>query len=180
MNLVASIGWTSNQYQRCVLLMLLETAHESSIGSSKESGASVGSQEQVSHQAISSLELWHRRLGHCNLKKVKQAINWKGSIPDNFDCIGCIYGNAHRQSFSKAAKTRVTKPGELVHMDIAGPMMASYGGARYFLLIKDDFRIPVLLSNEAEVLLSRELQDFSFGLQNCCQQQVSSPSPAFR
>lgn len=141
------------------------TAHESSIGSSKESGASVGSQEQVSHRAISSLELWHRRLAHCNLEKVKQAINWKGSIPNDFECIGCIYGKAHRRSFPKAGKTRVTKPGELVHMDIAGPMLASYGGARYFLLIKDDFSgylffYPMKLKSESLENFKNFLLDF--------------------
>ena len=86
-----------------------------------------------------SLDLWHRRLAHCNLRKVQKAVNWNGDLPNGFSCVGCIHGKAHRLPFTSDGKKRELKPGLLVHMDIVGPMReTSVSGCKYFLLIKDD------------------------------------------
>lgn len=86
-----------------------------------------------------SLETWHRRLGHVHLEKVAKTINWNGPIPSNFNCEGCVYGKSHRQPFVKDEKKRMDNVGQLVHVDIAGPMSCpSIGGNRFFLLFKDD------------------------------------------
>jgi hypothetical protein len=69
---------------------------------------------------------------------------------DNFDttqaakksriCHGCMLGKQHKKSYPvNPAKVRSTLPGEFVHADVVGPMkVQSIGGARYFLLFKDD------------------------------------------
>ena len=86
----------------------------------------------------SSLELWHRRLAHVNVKKVKEAIGFNGPSPE-FDCLGCIYGKSNRLPFPKDGKKRADLPGDLIHVDIAGPMETSTPrGSRFFLLLKDD------------------------------------------
>lgn len=87
-----------------------------------------------------SLETWHRRLGHVHLEKVMKTINWKGVKPTGMDCEGCILGKMHRKSFIKDDKKRAKYPGELVHVDLNGPMsVKSPSGARYFMLFKDDY-----------------------------------------
>ena len=121
-----------------------------------------------------NLELWHRRLAHVNLKKVQQTIKYRGSLPDQFYCVGCIHGKAHRQSFPKDGKSRVEKPGELVHMDIAGPMSASFGGAKYFLLLKDDFSgylffYPMSLKSQSLDCFKKFLLDFRTLTKGKCQ-----------
>ena len=86
-----------------------------------------------------SLEQWHRRLAHVNVRKVMKAISWTGAKESSLTCEGCIKGKAHRKSFPKHQKERESKPGNLLHADLAGPMRErSAGGARYFLLLKDD------------------------------------------
>ena len=85
------------------------------------------------------LEQWHRRLAHVHMQKVAKAIGWKGQPDPEFKCEGCIYGKTHRKSFPKKTKKRETKPGAVVHADLAGPMRErSITGAKYFLLLKDD------------------------------------------
>ena len=86
-----------------------------------------------------SVVTWHRRLGHVNMKKVSQTLGLKvdGSIMQS--CEPCIMGKMHKNSIPKAVKVRESQPGSVIHMDLAGPMRTdSTGGARYFLLLKDD------------------------------------------
>ena len=95
-----------------------------------------------------SLELWHKRLGHLNVKSVRSLQGMVigldlGKSPPNvesFECEGCVEGKQARQPFPKDGASRATKPLELVHSDVCGPMKTlSIGGARYFLTFIDDF-----------------------------------------
>jgi hypothetical protein len=55
-------------------------------------------------------------------------------------CEGCVEGKQHRAPFPKDGATRATKPLEIVHSDVCGPMRTtSMGGARYFVTFIDDF-----------------------------------------
>ena len=63
----------------------------------------------------------------------------KIEVPDQL-CRSCVAGKQHRSSFHKGSQFRASKPLELVHIDICGPISPSaLGGSRYFLLIVDDF-----------------------------------------
>lgn len=104
-----------------------------------------------------SLSTWHERLGHQNIGYVKQflkahKINFDGS--DDFFCDGCMYGKQHRSPFVRS-ENRAGQVGELVHTDVCGPMQEkSIGGARYFVLFKDDysnFRKVYFLKQKSEV-----------------------------
>jgi hypothetical protein len=55
-------------------------------------------------------------------------------------CVGCAYGKIHRTPFPWTDhRERSTVPGDLVHTDLCGPMrQTSIGGAKYFVLFKDD------------------------------------------
>ncbi len=94
------------------------------------------------------LELWHRRLGHLNEKGVRtlqtmvSGMNLgKISCPTySLVCEACIQGKQHRAPFPKEGGRRATKPLEIVHSDVCGPMRTtSVGGAKYFVTFIDDF-----------------------------------------
>ena len=87
-----------------------------------------------------TLMTWHNRLAHVHMDLVKRVIG-DDELPEDNDyfCEVCILGKQHRLSFSKDAKKRQKKPGELIHGDLCGPMSTmSVGGSSYFLLLKDD------------------------------------------
>jgi hypothetical protein len=65
-------------------------------------------------------------------------IELKEHSPFDADCLVCIHGKQHRLPF-KTGRTRASSLGELIHIDLAGPMeTVSLNGKIYFLLIKDD------------------------------------------
>ena len=94
-----------------------------------------------------SLQVWHQRLGHINngtiLKMIRlQAVD--GLTINNSSatpfCEGCIMGKHHRLPFPREGRKRATRPGELIHTDVCGPMQTkSIGGSLYFVTFKDDF-----------------------------------------
>ena len=55
-------------------------------------------------------------------------------------CEGCILGKHHRPSFSKEMRWRASRPLEIVHTDVCGPLKPiSTGGNQYFLTFIDDY-----------------------------------------
>ena len=95
-----------------------------------------------------SSQLWHRRYGHLGYgslaKLVKQdmvtGINLSEQDFNNTKelCEPCELGKQHRQPFPSST-TKTTKPLELVHMDVCGPMQVkSTGGNRYLATFLDD------------------------------------------
>lgn len=66
-------------------------------------------------------------------------------------CEGCVFGKHARKTFPQESTWRATKPLELVHTDICGPMTtSSFGGNRYVLTFIDDHsrKLWVYLINE--------------------------------
>lgn len=112
---------------------------------------------------MESLQLWHARLGHINekalvetkTKRLAKGLNFVSS--EKLFCEGCQYGKSHRLPFKKSGAARSSNPGEFIHSDVCGPMhVTSLGGARFFLLFKDDctgFRVVYFLKNKSEVFL---------------------------
>lgn len=87
---------------------------------------------------------WHERLGHLNYNDMKnmskgKVHGLKMSIDSKmFDCEICIRGKMHRLPFPENVRRR-TKPLEIIHTDICGPMEeVSLGGNRYFITFIDD------------------------------------------
>lgn len=103
-----------------------------------------------------SLRAWHERLGHQNIAHVKKFLSNEGIdfINEDFSCEACVYGKQHRGSFENRVE-KSTTCGEIIHADVCGPMEeSSIGGARYFLLLKDDyshFRFVYFLKQKSEV-----------------------------
>jgi len=90
--------------------------------------------------------LWHQRMGHlnytslANLKKEGMVTGLPAIQESTAVCEGCMLVKQHRSSFSTHKPNRASKPLELVHSDVCGPMKTtSIAGSRYFLTFIDDF-----------------------------------------
>jgi hypothetical protein len=90
--------------------------------------------------------LWHKRLGHINFDNLIQ-LNKKEAIRNlpiiknlsNSICKQCQHGKQTRVKF-KTKEYSTTKPLEIIHADVCGPMRTTgINGERYFLLFVDDF-----------------------------------------
>ena len=71
------------------------------------------------------LDYWHRIMGHCNVTdiiKVESVVEgMKITNKNKFDCSTCTKSKM-TQSFNRVPEERATKPLELVHCDLAGPI----------------------------------------------------------
>jgi hypothetical protein len=90
---------------------------------------------------------WHQRLGHLNTDAIRKLANGAATRVEieggnehlESDCLACIEGKQHKTPF-KTGCTRATWVGELLHMDLAGPMETqSFDNKRYFIIIIDDY-----------------------------------------
>lgn len=98
-------------------------------------------------QSHDSLSMWHQRLGHLNMKSVRElqhmvsgmSLGHGKSNVSNVPCEACIEGKQQRQPFPVDSATRATKLLQIVHSDVCGSMRTtSIGGARFFVTFIDD------------------------------------------
>ena len=83
------------------------------------------------------LDLWHQRLGHCGIQRLKDAVRKnlvRGvAFPVNSNpsfCDGCAEGKQSRKHFPDIGGVRTKRRLELVHSDVCGPMSeSSLGGS---------------------------------------------------
>jgi hypothetical protein len=91
--------------------------------------------------------LWHRRLGHVNkelLSKLSKLDLVKGLPVTKFVkdkiCDACQLGKQTKSSFKKKKVISTSRPLELLHMDLFGPIRtASLSGKLYAFVIVDDY-----------------------------------------
>lgn len=102
---------------------------------------------EEANMSCGDLKTWHDRLGHVNKKVISRmardslvkGVQLNEAEDDNPFCESCQLGKQHRLPFNKEASTDRYRPGEMFHSDVCGPMsVQSLGGARYFVLFKDD------------------------------------------
>lgn len=115
---------------------------------------------QVNVVSEDNLKRWHRRLGHLNVRAITKsdagAITGVSKVDlKNFFCEACQMGKSHRKTCRKVVDKRNCQPGDIFHGDICGAMQVdSLGGARYFLLLKDEatvFRYVYFLKQKSNV-----------------------------
>lgn len=92
-------------------------------------------------------QLWHRRLGHLNVKDMvnaqrnKTILGLKFNIKatnQNLNCDTCFKGKMSRIPFPKLSEKK-TELLEIIHTDVCGPMrVESNGRARYMVTFIDD------------------------------------------
>lgn len=89
--------------------------------------------------------IWHARLSHINKETMKLMVNKElvDGIPEigvaTDTCVSCLRGKQTRQSFPHATSFRASKPLELVHADLCGPITPSTPAhKRYVMVLIDD------------------------------------------
>lgn len=89
-----------------------------------------------------SIKKWHEKLAHQNVTYVRDVLNRNGIdyIDDwnDYVCVGCIYGKQHHKSHPTNFKIAENTL-DVIHVDLCEMNLMSLGGAKYFLLFKDDF-----------------------------------------
>ena len=114
-------------------------------------------QEKV--QALN--KLWHERMGHVNIRALKQMskmIKSKDFIIENendFFCECCMMGKQTRNPHRSVNRECKFKHGEKIHSDVCGPVnIESPRGTTCFLIFKDEktnFRKVYFLRHKSEV-----------------------------
>ena len=83
------------------------------------------SEEVNSAKDENDLDLWHKRLGHVGKGMIKRLVEHVEGMSiehdDNTDCDVCSQTKMVKKSFGNSER-KTTKPLELVHSDISGPM----------------------------------------------------------
>nr|GEW70276.1 hypothetical protein [Tanacetum cinerariifolium] len=91
--------------------------------------------------------LWHRRLGHLNVKTMNKLVRHnlvRGVPTKSFDtdhtCTACLKGKQHKASYMSKLVNSVNKPLHTLHMDLFGPTsVSSISHKWYCLVVTDDF-----------------------------------------
>ena len=100
------------------------------------------SDSTVSGQSTSSLALWHSRLGHASISKVKQLVSkgLLGSVSNkSFDCMPCQFGKQTALPFNNSVSHTLSSF-DLIHSDVWGlSPISTLGGPRYFVIFVDNF-----------------------------------------
>ncbi|KAG8377494.1 hypothetical protein BUALT_Bualt08G0038700 [Buddleja alternifolia] len=91
----------------------------------------------------SSIELWHKRLGHLSQKGM-QLLAKKKLLPDVSGielqtCVDCLAGKQHRVAFKSFYPSRKSHPLDLVHTNVCYKKDKTLGGVVYFVTFIDDF-----------------------------------------
>nr|GEW40474.1 retrovirus-related Pol polyprotein from transposon TNT 1-94 [Tanacetum cinerariifolium] len=91
--------------------------------------------------------LWHRRLGHLNLKIMNKLVrhNLVRGLPskcfeNNHTCVACLKGKQHKASCKTKLVHSMTTPLHTLHMDLFGPnSVSSLNHKWYCLVVTDNF-----------------------------------------
>ncbi|KAL5823734.1 hypothetical protein ACOSQ4_021634 [Xanthoceras sorbifolium] len=121
-----------------------------------------------------SSTLWHRRLGHISIERIKRLVK-DGVLSTlnftNFEtCVDCIKGKQTNKS--KKGANRSSDILEIIHTDICCPDMDSYG-QKYFISFIDDYSRYMylyLLHNKNEVLNAFKI--FKAEVEKQCGKQI--------
>lgn len=109
-----------------------------------------------------SLKKWHEKLAHQNVGYVRDVLKKNGIKVQNdwndYVCPGCTYGKQHRVSHPLNPKI-CSRTLDLIHVDLCEMNIYSLGGAKYFLLFKDNyshFKTVYFLKNKNEAAAKLE------------------------
>ena len=96
----------------------------------------------VSRQKTSSLSLWHSRLGHASISRVKLLLSrgLLGSVSNkSFDCMPCQFGKKTASPFNNSVSHALSSF-DLIHSNVWSPSpISTPGGSRYFVIFVDDY-----------------------------------------
>jgi len=145
-----SVSKLTKSLHCCIILfpdfcIIQDLATRKVIGWGKQDGGlyymSSISQAPLSYHVSPLSTIWHQRLGHPSLARLKLLSSFIPSMSVSFDnnCYVCPMAKQTRSSFP-LSNISTSAPFSLLHCDIWGPhRILSHSGARYFLTIIDDF-----------------------------------------
>ena len=90
---------------------------------------------------------WHKHFGRASFSLMNK-LNLRNLVlglpgvkfPKDYVCDACVKGKQVRSSFKSKNMVTTSRPLELLHMDLCGPMrVQSIYGNRYFMVIVDDY-----------------------------------------
>jgi hypothetical protein len=100
--------------------------------------------QALAHDATSSSELWHKRLGHLHYKALPDLQNMVCGMPSislskNEICKGCMLGKNIKKAFP-SSDSRAQCILDMIHSDVCGPMSSpSLSGCLYYVIFIDDY-----------------------------------------
>ena len=96
----------------------------------------------VSEQSTFYLALWHSRLGHASISRVKQLVSrgLLGSVSNkSFDYMPCQFGKQTALPFNNGVSHALSSF-YLIYSNVWGPSpISTLGGSRHFVIFVDDF-----------------------------------------
>jgi transposase InsO family protein len=110
-------------------------------------------------------ELWHRRLAHVNHADVKKLVSQNMVTGIKLDsriapdpiCEPCLAGKMNANPFPSTRHIS-SKPLELVHMDVHGPVpVQSHSGYKYWIIFTDDctkFKVSIAMHKKSDTFLA--------------------------
>nr|GFA10571.1 hypothetical protein [Tanacetum cinerariifolium] len=101
----------------------------------------------VAKASADECTLWHRRLGHLNVKTMNTSVrhNLVRGLPtksfnNDHTCTACLKGKQHKASCKSKLVNSMTEPLHTLHMDLFGPTsVSSISHKWYCLVVTDDF-----------------------------------------
>ena len=92
--------------------------------------------QQVGKVCMISAKVWHHRLNHCSIDKLKKVL--KDKVSNKADCPGCILGKAQRKPiYSKNKFKKQREILEILVADTVGPYVCSVDKKRGALIVGD-------------------------------------------
>lgn len=142
------------------------------------------SKEETVHLAsnnLSDINLWHLRMAHLNVSDIQklpscaEGVNLRTGDQAKLQCPGCLEGKQTRLPF-KHTGTRATKPLELIHSDLCGPMESmSYGGMKYFVSFIDDYtRLVHVYFSKDKLSILDIFKDYKNRMENQCDSTIKT------
>nr|GFA52376.1 hypothetical protein [Tanacetum cinerariifolium] len=115
--------------------------------------------------------LWHRRLGHLNIKTMNRLVrhNLVRGLPskcfdNNHTCIACLKGKQHKASCKTKLVNSLTKPLHTLHMDLFGPTSDETSGIlRNFITEIEtlkDLKVKIIRCDNRGEFRNKEMNDF--------------------
>nr|GEV31156.1 hypothetical protein [Tanacetum cinerariifolium] len=115
--------------------------------------------------------LWHRRLGHLNIKTMNRLVrhNLVRGLPskcfeNNHTCIACLKGKQHKASCKTKLVNSVTKPLYTLHMDLFSPTSVSSLNHKWNFITNienlNELRVKIIRCNNRGEFRNKEMNDF--------------------
>jgi hypothetical protein len=87
------------------------------------------------------INIIHNRLGHAH-KRIIQATCDKYNLQTKNNltvCPNCAIAKAKQTDLNRRSEPRSTEKGDRINMDVSSALVTSFGGAKFWLLLQDDY-----------------------------------------